>query len=92
MKRPPIVAAVVMFAALSTFCELSQIRIWGRGRNDDVEQSSTRSLAPLPLYGLHGSGGGNGGRVIDARRDVGAAAGELRVSDFEVGQGSGVII
>ena len=55
-------------------------------------EAETTTLAPLPLYGLHGSGGGNGGRVIDARRDVGAAAGELRVSDFEVGQGSGVII
>ena len=56
-------------------------------------EAETTTPAPLPLYGLHGSGGGgNGGRVIDARRDVGAAAGELRVSDFEVGQGSGVII
>ena len=53
-------------------------------------EAETTTLAPLPLYGLHesggGGGGGNGGRVIDARRDVGAAAGELRVSDFEVGQ------
>ena len=51
-------------------------------------EAETTTPAPLPLYGLHGSGGGggNGGRVIDARRDVGAAAGELRVSDFEVGQ------
>ena len=49
-------------------------------------ETTTTTPAPLPLYGLHGSGGGNGGRVIDARRDVGAAAGELRVSDFEVGQ------
>ena len=59
-------------------------------------EAETTTLAPLPLYGLHGSGDGgvgNGGRVIDARRDVGAAAaGELRVSDFEVGQGNGVII
>ena len=57
-----------------------------------AEAETTTDDAPLPLYGLHGSGdgdGGNGGRVIDARRDDGAtAAGELRVSDFEVGQGS----
>ena len=51
-----------------------------------AEAETTTTPAPLPLYGLHGSGGG-GGRVIDARRDIGAAAaGELRVSDFEVGQ------
>ena len=60
-----------------------------------AEAETTTDDAPLPLYGLHGSGGVDGdcgGRVIDARRDDGAAAGELRVSDFEVGQGSGVII
>ena len=68
--------------ALSTFCELSQIRIWGRSCAEQTQQSNPR---PVPLFlslslshftdytdrAAENGGGGGGGRVIDVRRSNG---------------------
>ena len=56
--------------------------------NPPVVRVHRAARPSLPLYGLHGSGGG-GGRVIDS--NGGRRGGELRVSDFEVGEREVVI-
>ena len=90
--NPKLPLRFVLLAALSTFCELSQIRIWGCWG-----LRHSRAIRPsLPLSHFTDYTDRAGGRVIDARRSSNGRraprrGGELRVSDFEVGA-RGVII